>query len=1022
MHKFTVVILLFLSFFRLSAQSNAETTALLDRWRAEMRHLGALVIVKRCDSLAEFRTGAERAAVLTLGATGNRNLGNHAESLRNHKEALALRKKAFGQNSKRTASSLMNIGNVYRVMGKYEEAGASYDESYSIYKKVHKGEPEKLLKIQSNLGSFYTETNKFGKAKDILKEAIFNTSKDETGLIKPYIGLGNVFFQESKYDSASFYYKEALDLTKSKETSQQRADILVNLANCYSKYGYGHKALMHLKEAKKISAQLFDNLPFFLGNLNLAFGNAYFDFNDFRLAEEYYLAAIASYPSESKFQADAMVALGQVLRFQGKSHQARDVFSDAITLYDDQPNGVDQKRLAQAFLSLGDSYMDVEHYEPAANYYAQAEALLDSRKNDLAKRCYLKLAEAKRKARRLGDAELALATLKNTALSPRLSYTYWYIYANILADKSELKKAKVAFEKAWTALNKDESLFPYEALQIRLANVKLLAAESVGQADSYWENTLLAVDSLLDFMEKGGVGGQSIEVKFNYQRLFFEVYDIAVEAAMQLGNEERAFLYSERSKNTFLKRQRERMQMNAAQVDLQKRLVWLQQKRFEQSELPIVFQEKKVLADIDEKIGEIRNALKEYEYTVDTIITKYDFKKIQSALDLDESFLSIYVGKDWFLSFCINQDTVSVHQVAVDDSFLKQVVEYYGFCRKHPELYPEKEKERIFAAFAEQNYFLYQKIIAPIKDQLRPKVSVVLDGWLHYVPFEALIDSPVEAPFYRFRDYPFLIKKHSFRYAYSAEHAFLPKKNIESEKGLLAFAPKFEEDPRGLEALENNATEVQAIIENWGGTAMENTAARESVFKSTCQDASILLLATHGKVNDQNPDYGFVAFTYDAQDSVEDNTLYASEIALLDLKTQLLVLSACETADGHLGRGEGLMSLAYAFQLAGAESVVASLWNVDDRQMPIIMDYFFEALSLTDKPIALRSARTVFMENGTHEDAHPFYWAGLRLMGADGKVLLNSAERTLWFWFIGFSMIGLILLLLIKFNQRRRMS
>jgi CHAT domain-containing protein len=150
----------------------------------------------------------------------------------------------------------------------------------------------------------------------------------------------------------------------------------------------------------------------------------------------------------------------------------------------------------------------------------------------------------------------------------------------------------------------------------------------------------------------------------------------------------------------------------------------------------------------------------------------------------------------------------------------------------------------------------------------------------------------------------------------------------------------------------------------------------------------VLLLATHGVTNDQNPQASFIAFSPSPRG---DDRLFAAEVYNHNFPADLVVLSACQTASGKLLRGEGLLSVAKAFQYAGAKCVVASLWNVDDRQTPSLMSDFFTALWKGEaKNQALCSARQVFLDKNEGLSAHPFFWSGFVIYGDESPLTTLS--------------------------------
>ncbi|MDO9693171.1 MAG: CHAT domain-containing protein [Candidatus Latescibacteria bacterium] len=138
----------------------------------------------------------------------------------------------------------------------------------------------------------------------------------------------------------------------------------------------------------------------------------------------------------------------------------------------------------------------------------------------------------------------------------------------------------------------------------------------------------------------------------------------------------------------------------------------------------------------------------------------------------------------------------------------------------------------------------------------------------------------------------------------------------------------------------------------------------------------VLHFASHGEVDAQRPWNSALVFG----DAERPLRVRAGDIARLDLKAQLAVLSSCGSADGQLVAGEGVPGLASGFLSAGVPAVVATLWPVDDAATSRLIGVFYDELAAGRPPAAaLGAARTALRDDPA--TSHPFYWAGFVLLG-----------------------------------------
>ena len=166
-----------------------------------------------------------------------------------------------------------------------------------------------------------------------------------------------------------------------------------------------------------------------------------------------------------------------------------------------------------------------------------------------------------------------------------------------------------------------------------------------------------------------------------------------------------------------------------------------------------------------------------------------------------------------------------------------------------------------------------------------------------------------------------------------------------------------------------------------------DTAATEANFKAlSLADYRVIHLAVHGIASPQFPDRAALVLGTSVG-SGEDGLLQAREIRDLSLRADLVTLSACETGGGKLLGEEGIASLEGAFLLAGARSVIASLWTADDTYTIALMKRFYQHLTNgSDEGSALRQAKLDLLKE-FGDQSLPIYWAGFTLVG-DGSTAI----------------------------------
>ena len=287
---------------------------------------------------------------------------------------------------------------------------------------------------------------------------------------------------------------------------------------------------------------------------------------------------------------------------------------------------------------------------------------------------------------------------------------------------------------------------------------------------------------------------------------------------------------------------------------------------------------------------------------------------------------------------------------------------------------------------------LYELFLGPAQAQLRGKTNVVIapDSNLWDLPFQALVNSAGR----------FTIEDASISYAPSLTVLReMSKRRVDQSvtrtpATLLALGnPVLDQKRTGpalragnLDPLPEAGEEVKALAKLYGAARSKvyvGADAREDRVRSDAGQANVLHFTTHGTLNNASPMYSYLTLAEGGPN--DDGLLEAWELMQLDLKAELAVLSACETARGRIGAGEGVIGFSWAMFIAGVPSTVVSQWKVESASTRDLMINFHRALispQHTTKTGALRQAALKLMRNP--ETSHPFYWAGFVLVGDGG--------------------------------------
>jgi CHAT domain-containing protein len=397
-------------------------------------------------------------------------------------------------------------------------------------------------------------------------------------------------------------------------------------------------------------------------------------------------------------------------------------------------------------------------------------------------------------------------------------------------------------------------------------------------------------------------------------------------------------------------------------------------------------------------------------------------KEIQALLADDEAVVIVDLGAKSYV-WAITRASADLKELAVTaDEMSKKISALRGLL----------DFDSLKPFDTQASFDLYQKILAPVEDELRAKrrLSFVLNGALTTLPLHLLVTHDPAGK--ALRDVDWLIRTYAVTVLPSVASLKVLRSmsaKADAVKPLIGFAPAFDRSPRqlqnsrvaahvtasrGLRGAIADISEIKARLPPLpeaadelreaavsvnaaeGGVILGSEATETRVKHEKLDQYRIVYFATHGLLAGEVADFvklnaepALVLSLPEKSTELDDGLLMASEVAQLKLNADWVVLSACNTAAGEKPGAEALSGLARAFFYAGARSLVVSNWEVKSKSTVALMLGTFAALAADPKlshAQALQKSMLEMINDSKHpERADPRYWAPFMEVGEPSK-------------------------------------
>jgi CHAT domain-containing protein len=894
------------------------------------------------------------------------SLGNFPAALATARRAIAVYEELNDDGG--IARVLILLGNIQLEQSDYEQAIASYRKAGAIFAKNGDAIGPALATL--NIGETYSGMGDYSRALDAYQKAlaVFTEQKSLHRMAEAIYRIGTIYSELTDHEQARDYFQRSLLLYEQAKRPLGRAEALAAIGDSYRRQGNYARALDYLRQGLKLLEEA--GRKFGLAGALTDMGDLYLQQGDEKLALEFYQRSQTLF--EELGSKDKLAALigrrGMLQQRRGNYEQALAAYEQSLALY----KAIGNKRgMAEAHATMGDSYQLLNQQERALICYRESLALFEEIGNNngvaSAMSGIARVEQARNNhAKVLSIAEPAAALAEKTSNLELL----WEINSVIGNSRRALKQtelARQAFERAVAAIELlrshaaggelarryflEHRLTPYHSL------IELLVGQGQPLEALVWTERSKA-RVLLDVIQNGRPNGwvdalRAMTAAEHQQErgLRAEIISFNTQVA-RLSRQN----HPDQARLDELKSLREKARLNyeAFQTLLYAAHPELRVKR---GEAPVIKAEELTALLPDE-----RSALLEYVVMDEAT---YLFAVTQAAERSDAD--------------------VQVFTLPIQRAELARQVESLRQRLAWRDL-----------GFRDAARRLYDLLLKPARAQLRGKINLVIvpDDKLWELPFQALLAD----------DNRYVLEKSAVSYAPSLtvlrEMAKARRRGVEtSETSLLAFGnpalgretvarPALVLGDEKLDPLPEAESEVKGLGRLYGTARSKiyiGAEAREDRAKTEAGDFQVLHFATHGVLNNAAPMYSHLVLAQGDQN--EDGLLEAWELMQLDLKADLAVLSACETARGRFGAGEGAIGLTWALFVAGVPTTVVSQWKVESASTRDLMLDFHRRLRIPAKaPVmkagALRQAALKLMKN--QETSHPFYWAGFVLVG-DGR-------------------------------------
>ena len=894
------------------------------------------------------------------------------------RQAMALAESAIAiarrlRNQEALGRGLRSKANALNIMGDNRKALEVHEQALRVFRKIPNSEEEARTLIPSiqpliMLGEY----DKAFEAAESAKK-IFLRLGNHQRIAHVEINLGNIYHRQDRFEEGLACYERAYEALLPFRDSEGLAVALYNMAVCLITMNDFPRALATYQRARAMCVE--HGMPLLVTQADYNIAYLYYLRGEYSRAIEMLRAT----REECEKNGDAYVLalcyldLSEIYLELNLSAEARETAHEGYLRFQKLGMGYEEAKCqayeAMAFSQLGKPLRALELFAEARPKFVREKNLVWPWLTDLYQAVVLFDEGRLFEARRLCSAA---AGFFDSSFLPGKAVLCHLLLARICLRTGELLVARAECTHALDRLASLEApMLRYQA-EFLMGQVQQSSGDSSGAYESC-QRAREALETL-----RSSLRGEELKIAFLKNRL--EVYECLVELCLGDGgpkSAEESFGYMELAKSRSLAEllvqhgnaiqagdtgQSElvrRIREMREELNWYYRRIELEQLRADDpSPQRIEKLQKQALAHENELLRAFRqipSPAAGQGLVLGNAIGSLE--SIQESLPPDATLIEYFSVKDQFIAAVVTRDGLEIVPVT-PVSRVVNVIRMFHFqiskFRLGAEYVRTFEKTLLGAAQAHLGQ-LYQEVLAPLRSRLHGKHLVfVPHGVLHYLPFHALFDGA-----------GYLIDSFTVSYAPSASiFAHCQRKPSRASGSSLILGVPDSQAPLILDEVQS----VAGILPD--AELLVGAEANEAALREKGSHSRLIHIATHGSFRQDNPMFSGIR--------LGGAYLSLYDLYQLKLEAELVTLSGCATGLNVVAPGDELLGLIRGLLFAGAQSLLLTLWDVNDRSTADFMTRFYRRVTDGEgKASALQGA----MQELRDDYPHPYHWAPFTLIG-----------------------------------------